>query len=44
MTDTAWDGWTLDEEDPFIHELDDPFEETKKFTPEEIASLFPEDD
>jgi len=37
-----WDGWIFEEEDPFLHDLDDPNEEPKKFTPEELIALFGE--
>ena len=40
MSDT-WDDWEFEEDDPSILELDDPDEEPKAFTAEEVASLFP---
>ena len=42
-TGPDWEEWTLDEDDPFIHELDDPLEVPKSFSDEELASLFGED-
>ena len=38
-----WKDWEFEENDPSIHELDDPYEKPQMFSEAELASLFGED-
>jgi len=38
-----WEDWEFAEEDPYLHDLDDPDEKPRTFSAEELASLFRED-